>query len=95
MSISVDLSKLRAEIDECDDQIRRSIRRRVELVRKIALVKAEAGKTMHDGEREQAILQWTQEVSCEVERTLFEEIYSSVFHSGKRLWEIARRQCQK
>lgn len=81
-----DLEKLRAEIDDCDGQIRALIHRRVSLVRQIASAKVAAGLTMHDAQREADILSEAENGACEVESALIRDVYRTIFQSGQKLW---------
>ena len=85
-----ELDKLRAGIDDCDEQIRTLIRRRVSLVRRIASAKVAAGLPMHDAQREAVILADTQNGACEVESTLLRDVYGIIFQSGQKLWRQAK-----
>ncbi len=90
MRMAPELSTLRADIDDCDAQIRQLIRRRVTLVRKIVAVKVESGTTMHDPDRDAVILAHTRTIECEIEKNLLRDVYSLIFQSGKRLWSAVK-----
>ena len=81
-----ELEKLRAGIDDCDEQIRALLHRRVTLVRQIASAKVAAGLTMHDAQREADILTEFENGACEVEAALLRDVYHIIFQSGQKLW---------
>jgi len=80
MSDSSDLAKLRASLDELDQEIIRSIARRLDLVDQIARQKASSSAAIRDTQRERDVLERVEAaaresgVSAVLARSLFSEI---------------------
>ena len=78
-----DLETLRGELDKLDDGITDLWIKRMSLVKNIAAYKAQTGKKITDGNREDEIIFRLSEKAPEELKLYLKEVYSSIFATSK------------
>ena len=78
-----DLTEIRKEIDNVDDQITELFQKRMEIVKEVAKSKSGTGKSVNDSERENAVLyRLVNKVDDDIKFYL-KELYSTIFYTSK------------
>ncbi len=80
------LEDLRKEIDECDSEIIRLLKRRMEISREIGKIKKENNLPLYDGKREEALMEKLKGMSSEIlSKETIDNIYREILFASKEL----------
>lgn len=80
------LEDLRKEIDECDSEIIRLLKRRMEISREIGKIKKENNLPLYDGKREEALMEKLEGMSSEIlSKETIDNIYREILFASKEL----------
>ncbi len=80
------LEDLRKEIDECDNEIIRLLKKRMEISRDIGIIKKENNLPIYDEKREQALIKKLEDMSNNVlSKEAIDNIYKEILFASKEL----------
>lgn len=80
------LEDLRKEIDECDNEIIRLLKRRMEISREIGVVKKENNLPLYDEKREQEVMKKLEGMSSGIlSKETIDNIYKEILYASKDL----------
>ena len=82
-----ELVKLRAQVDETDQQMMQLVKKRVALMRKIGEIKKGNGKSITDNERESEIMKTINALAEQynVPHSLVQKIWKAFFYIAKQI----------
>ena len=80
------LENLRKEIDECDSEIIRLLKRRMEISKAIGAIKKENNLPLYDRRREEALMEKLEGMSSEIlSKETIDNIYREILFASKEL----------
>ena len=80
------LEDLRKEIDECDNEIIRLLKKRMEISRDIGIIKKENNLPIYDEKREQALIKKLEDMANNVlSKEAIDNIYKEILFASKEL----------